>query len=73
MLLRRLFDKLFCEIDRSFQIRELLGMSEGQEKEGFLPRCLERGVVADFDPFECEPERFGILRECLSRSAMDRA
>src|SRR5262245_45744351 len=46
-------------------------MSEGQEEERFLPRCLERGVVADVDPFECEPERLGILRECLSGSAMD--
>src|SRR5262249_43356598 len=73
MFLPRVFDKFLREIDRSLQIRELFGMSEGQEKERFLPRCLERGVVADVDPFECEPERLGILRECLSGSAMDRA
>src|SRR5262245_24807281 len=73
MLLWRVFDKLLCEIYRSFQIRELFGMSEGQEKESFLPRCSERLVVTDRDPFECESECFGILRECLSASAMDRA
>src|SRR5262245_38375502 len=71
MFLPRVFDKFLREIGRSLQIRELFGMSEGQEEERFLPRCLERGVVTDVDPFECEPLRFGILRECLSGSAMD--
>ena len=73
MLLWRVFDKLLCEIYRSFQIHELFRMSEGQEKESFLPRCLERLVVTDRDPFECESERFGILCERLSAPAMDRA
>src|SRR5262245_2407655 len=45
----------------------------GMKKESFLPRCLERLVVTDRDPFERESERFGILRERLSASAMDRA
>ena len=36
MLLWCLFDKFRCEIDRSFQICEILGMSKGQEKESFF-------------------------------------
>jgi hypothetical protein len=73
MLLWRLFDKFLCEIYGSFQIRELLGMSERQEEEGFLPRCFERRVVAGLDPFECKAESLRILRERLSGPAMERA
>jgi hypothetical protein len=72
-LLWCLFDKFRCEIDRSFQIREILGVAEGQEKEGFLPGVIERRVLTVLDPFESKAESLWILRERLSGAAMDRA
>ena len=73
MLLWRLFDKFRCEIDRSFQICETLGMSKGQEKESFFPGGLEGCIMTVLDAFESEAESLRILRERLSASAMDRA
>jgi hypothetical protein len=73
MLLWSLFDKFLCETYRSFQIRELLGMPERQEEEGFLPGVIEGCIVTVLDPFERKGESLRILRECLSSSAMDRA
>ena len=45
MLLWCLFDKFRCEIDRSLQIRENLGMAEGQEKESFLPGIIQGCIM----------------------------
>ena len=72
-LLWCLFDEFFCEFDRSFQISEILGVAEGQEKEGFLPGVIQGCIVTVLDPFERKGESLRILRERLSASAMDRA
>ena len=65
--------EFLSEFNRPFLIREILGMSERQEKESFFPRRLERCVVTVLDPFEGKAESLGILCERLSGAAMDRA
>jgi hypothetical protein len=54
-------------------VGELLGMSERQEKESFLPGRIERCVVTVLDPFDGETESLRILREGLSGSMVNRA
>ena len=71
-LLGRLSHQFFCEFDYPLLVREILGVPQGQEKEGFFPRVLEGRIVTDLDSFECEAECFGILGERLSSSTMDR-
>jgi len=68
-----LFDEFLREFDRSFLISEILGMSERQEKERFLPGSLKRRIVTDLDPFESKGESLRTLRQRLGGSAMDRA
>jgi hypothetical protein len=71
MLLWPLFDEFLREFDYALLILEIFGVAEGQEKEGFLPRCFECRIVTVLDPFEGKTESLGILREGLSGASIN--